>query len=87
MNEANDPTGTTVTLKVAAFQSHRRGLFMYDWYSICSRHYPHQVGCRLCESGAWRCRWKYQMGHIFFKLWPWAWKKWANRKRSPRLTK
>jgi hypothetical protein len=82
MNSMKEPTGTASIVTVNSFQSHKRGLFWYDWYSLCSRHHPHNEGCRLCHSGAWVCRWKRRVGHIFFKLWPWAWRKWANRGRK-----
>ena len=54
-----------------------------DWYSICSRHYNYDENCNLCNKGRWINRYKQLVSSLFFKAWPWAWRKWANRKNSP----
>jgi hypothetical protein len=59
------------------------GYLRQDWYSLCSRHWNYKESCRLCRTGAWHNQIVSELSRMFYKLWPWAWRKWANRKYSP----
>ena len=60
------------------------GYLRQDWYSICSRHQKYKESCRCCRAGTWNNTLLVWLGGMFYNLWPWAWRKWANRKNSPR---
>jgi len=55
----------------------------FDWYSICSIHRKFDRSCNNCNTGSWSNRRKLWWSGLFFKLCPWGWRIWANRKTSP----
>lgn len=64
-------------------KSEKRGWWWYDWWSICSRHQETKEGCRLCDTGHWERRASHRISSFFFKICPWGWRLWVNRKNSP----
>lgn len=64
-------------------RSEKRGLFWWDWYSICSKHREYRETCRLCTTGQWKNRMRLRLGHVVYVICPWLWRKWANRKNNP----
>lgn len=63
-------------------RSRRVGIWRQDWYSICSVHREHKKSCRMCRAGRWHYRAAMKLDSLFYWAWPWAWRKWANRKNS-----
>lgn len=55
----------------------------WDWYSICSRHRIYDSSCDNCRTGSWESRRALWWSGFFFKLCPWGWRLWVNRKNSP----
>jgi hypothetical protein len=60
-----------------------RGLFIEDFYSLCSAHREWNPECKRCAAGMWHNRWVHMAGSFVYAVWPWLWRKWANRKNSP----
>ena len=55
----------------------------YDWYSICSRHRTYDESCNCCTAGQWKSRRALWWSGLFYRLCPWGWRLWVNRKNSP----
>lgn len=60
-------------------RSEKRGLFWWDWYSICSRHRDHLETCRLCLTGQWKRRASVWASGVFHRAFPRLWRWWVNR--------
>lgn len=56
---------------------------MRKFYSICSAHQETDPDCPTCKVGQWEDTRKVWLSNMVFKIWPWLWCKWANRKNSP----
>jgi hypothetical protein len=59
-----------------------RGLFVQDWYSICSAHYIYDETCHNCNTGEWYNRWIAYTNKFVFWLSPSFWCWWVNRKHN-----
>jgi hypothetical protein len=64
-----------------------KGIFIEDWYSICSGHGPDETEdtCTRCQAGMWRNRLIAKFSSFIYDRWPNLWRWWIklplNRKR------
>ena len=61
------------------------GPWKYEWYSICSMHYPDNESCGLCQAGSWVNCYKHIIINYIYKREPDLWVRWANDIRLPGL--
>lgn len=54
----------------------------HRWYSICSKHRDYDASCNCCNAGQWCNERRLYWEGLLFKVWPWLWRKWINRKSS-----
>jgi hypothetical protein len=53
------------------------------WISICSTHREKGETCTRCQAGYWESTTRLFWSGMFYRLCPWGWRLWVNRKNSP----
>lgn len=60
-----------------------KGIFKYQWYSICGIHGTTLESCHMCMAGSYMNMFNHFWGDLFYKVCPRPlWIKWANRPKG-----
>lgn len=62
--------------KYIGMKTRGEGLHAEVFFSICSKHQMHDENCPLCNKGSWQNIFKYEIGSLFYNIFPniWRWK-------------
>ncbi len=60
-----------------------KGLRRERWFDICSTHREADLNCGRCMTGHYVNIVAHRVGTCFYKICPWLWRLWVNRKNSP----